>query len=267
MGSVAHIDEEKKRLARDVHRLAQLGVQLVYSTKGSVMIHNGSESSFGMDVKSKQGGDGVLRYQGRLCVLNVDDLRERILEEAYSSLVHEAIEKIQIIRERLRMTKSRQKSYADVRRRDLEFEVHDWVYLKISPMKGVMRFGKKGKLSTHFVGPFKILRRVGKVAYKLDLPNELAMVHPVFHVSILKKCVGDPTFVVPLEGLEIKENLAYEEVPVEILDRQVKRLRNKEVASVKVLWRNQLVEAATWEAEADMKYRYYHLFPFTPIPA
>ncbi|KAK4729692.1 hypothetical protein R3W88_022680 [Solanum pinnatisectum] len=105
------------------------------------------------------------------------------------------------------------------------------------------------------------------VAYELELPNELASVHPVFHVSMLKKCVGDPTSIVPLEGLGAKENLSYEEVPMKILDRQVKKLRTKEVASVKVLWRNQLVEGATWEAEADMMTRYPHLFPSTPILA
>ncbi|WMV46596.1 hypothetical protein MTR67_039981 [Solanum verrucosum] len=133
------------------------------------------------------------------------------------------------------VAQSRQKSYADVRRRDLEFDIHDWVYLKISPMKGIMRFGKKGKLSPRYLGPYQILRHVGKVAYELDLPTELASVHPAFHVSMLKKCVGDPTSIVPLEGLGVKKNLSYEEVPIEILDRQVKKLRNKEVASVKVL--------------------------------
>ncbi|WMV45605.1 hypothetical protein MTR67_038990 [Solanum verrucosum] len=91
-------------------------------------------------------------------------------------------------------------------------------------MKGVMRFGKKGKLSPRFVGPYEILKRVGKVAYELDLPNELASVHQVFHVSMLKNCVGDPTSLVPLEGLGVDDNLSDEEVPVEILDRQVKKL-------------------------------------------
>ncbi|KAH0639227.1 hypothetical protein KY285_035813 [Solanum tuberosum] len=124
--------------------------------------------------------------------------------------------------------------------RDLEFEVGDWVFLKISPMKGVMRFGKKGKLSPRYVGPYEILKRVGK------------------------KCIGDPVSIPPLEGLGVNENLSYAEVPVQILDRQVKKLRNKEVASVKVLWKNHLVEGATWEAEADMKSRYPHLFPPTP---
>ncbi|WMV19098.1 hypothetical protein MTR67_012483 [Solanum verrucosum] len=135
----------------------------------------------------------------------------------------------------LKTAQSRQKSYANVRKRDLEFDVHDWVYLKISPMKGVMRFGKKVKLSPYFVGPYEILRRVGNVACELDMPSELASVHPVFHISMLKKWVGDPTCIVSFQGLEVKENLSYEEVPIEILDRQVKRLRNKEVASVKVL--------------------------------
>ncbi|WMV50026.1 hypothetical protein MTR67_043411 [Solanum verrucosum] len=115
-------------------------------------------------------------------------------------------------------------------------------------MKGVMRFGKKGKLSPRYVVPYQILKRVGKVAYELDLKNELAPVHPVFHISMLKKCIGDPVSIVPLEGLGVYESLSYEEVPVEILNRQVMRLRNKEIAFVKVLWRNHLVEGATLEA-------------------
>ncbi|WMV25057.1 hypothetical protein MTR67_018442 [Solanum verrucosum] len=131
---------------------------------------------------------------------------------------------------------------------------------KISPMREVMRFGKKGKLSPRYVGPYEILKRVRKVAYELKLPIELAPVHPVFHISMLKKCIGDPVSILPLEGLGVDENLSYEEALVEILDRQVKKLRNKEVASVKILWRNHLVEGTTWEAEADMKSRYPHVF-------
>ncbi|WMV08170.1 hypothetical protein MTR67_001555 [Solanum verrucosum] len=91
-------------------------------------------------------------------------------------------------------------------------------------MKGVMIFGNKGKLSPQYVGPYLILRRVGKVSYELEMPNELASMHLVFHVSMLRKCVGDPTSIVPLEGLGVKEKLSYEEVPVELLDRQVKKL-------------------------------------------
>ncbi|WMV24397.1 hypothetical protein MTR67_017782 [Solanum verrucosum] len=133
-------------------------------------------------------------------------------------------------------------------------------------MKGVLRFCKKGKLSPRYIGPYPILKRVGKVSYELDLPNELAPVHLVFHFSMLKKCIGDLVSIIPLEGLGFDESLSYEEIPVEILDRQVKRLRNKEVAS-KVFMEESLVEGATWEAEADMKSRYPHLFPSTPIQA
>ncbi|WMV09135.1 hypothetical protein MTR67_002520 [Solanum verrucosum] len=134
-------------------------------------------------------------------------------------------------------------------------------------MKGVMRFGKKGKLSPRYVGPYQILQLVGKVAYELDLPNEFAPFHPVFHVFMLKKCIGDQVSIIPIDGLGVDESLSYEEVPVEILDWQVKRLRNKEVASLKVLWRNHLVEGATWEVKADLMSRYPHLFPSTPIQA
>ncbi|WMV09620.1 hypothetical protein MTR67_003005 [Solanum verrucosum] len=127
-------------------------------------------------------------------------------------------------------------------------------------MKGVMRFGKKGKLSPRYIGPYRIAKRIGNVAYELELPQELEAVHPVFHISMLKKCICDPSLILPTESIRIKDNLSYEEVPVQILDRQVRRLRMKEVASVKVLWRNQFVEEATWEAEEDMKKRYPHLF-------
>ncbi|XP_049410636.1 uncharacterized protein LOC125873831 [Solanum stenotomum] len=130
---------------------------------------------------------------------------------------------------------SRQKSYADVRHRDIEFQVDDWVFLKVSPMKGVMRFGRKGKLCPRCIRPYKVIRRVVQVAYKVDLPRELAAVHPVFHVSMLRKCLGDPTQVIAIEGMEFSEHLSYEEVPVEILDRQVRKLRTKDVALVKVL--------------------------------
>ncbi|KAF3679775.1 Inorganic pyrophosphatase 3 [Capsicum annuum] len=127
-------------------------------------------------------------------------------------------------------------------------------------MKGVKRFDKKGKLSPRYVGPFRILSLFGKVAYELELLSDLALVHPVFHVSLLKKCIGDPAVVVPLESANIQNSLSYEEVLVEILDHQVRRIRNKEVPLVKVLWRNQSIERATWEAEADMRTKYPHLF-------
>ncbi|WMV28192.1 hypothetical protein MTR67_021577 [Solanum verrucosum] len=127
-------------------------------------------------------------------------------------------------------------------------------------MKGVMRFGKKGKLCPRYIRPYRISKRIDNVAYELELPQELAAVHPVFHISMLKKCMGDPSLIIPIENIRIKDSLSYEEIPVQILDRQVRKLRTKEVASVKVLWRNQFVEGATWEAEEDMKKIYPHLF-------
>ena len=136
-------------------------------------------------------------------------------------LIQQAVEKVKMIRDRLLTAQSRQKSYADNRRRDLEFQVDDWVFLKVSPMKGVMRFGKKGKLSPRYIGPYRIIRKVGQVAYELDLPTELELVHPVFHVSMLRKCVGDPTRMVSVDDVQITEKLAYEEVPMAILDGQV----------------------------------------------
>ena len=105
------------------------------------------------------------------------------------------------------------------------------------------------------------------MAYELKLPVELAAMYHVFHISLLKKCVGDPTSILPLESVAVKGSLSYEDVPVEILDRQVRRLRNKEVASVKVLWMSQSVEGATWEAEADKQAKYPHLFPSDSTPA
>ncbi|WMV24288.1 hypothetical protein MTR67_017673 [Solanum verrucosum] len=149
--------------------------------------------------------------------------------------VLDAMGKVQLIIDRLKTAQSRQKSYANVRRRELEFQVDDWVLLKVSPMKGMMRFGKKGKLSPRYVGPYRILKRIASI--------------------------------MPLESVAVKDSLSYEDVPVEILDRQVRRLRNKEVASVKVLWRSQSVERATWEAKAAMQSKYPHRFPSDSIPA
>ncbi|KAH0657926.1 hypothetical protein KY289_026674 [Solanum tuberosum] len=454
MGSVAHVEEKIKELAKDVHRLARLGVHLMSISDGGVTVPNGEESSLVVEVKEKkesdpillelkgavhnqrvevfsQGGDGLLRYQGRLCVPNVGELRQHIPAEAHNSKysihtgttrmyrdlrevywwnglkrdiadfvakcpnchhvkvehqkqrgmtqeiadptcmvskstlfwavkitdsaedyakhyineivnlsktfhtqtngqeertiqtledmlracvidfksswgdhlpliefaynnsyhssikmapyeasygrrcrspvgwfklgeaaligldsVHYAMEKVQLIRDRLKTAHNCQKSYADVRRRELEFQVDDWVFLKVSPMKEVVRFGKKGKLSPRYISPYRIMKRISKVAYQLEFPADLAAVHP---------CVGDPASIVPLETLVVKDSLSYEDVRVEIFDHQVRRLRNKKVASVKVLCRSQSVEGATWEAEIAIKSKYPHLFPSIPF--
>nr|GFB76658.1 putative reverse transcriptase domain-containing protein [Tanacetum cinerariifolium] len=118
--------------------------------------------------------------------------------------------------------RGRQKSYADPKRKPMEFQVGDKVMLKASPWKGVVRFGKRGKLNPRFVGPFKVLERVGDVAYKLDLPKELSRVHNTFHVSNLKKCHADEPLTVPLDGLHVDDKLYFIEEPVEIMDHEIK---------------------------------------------
>ncbi|KAD3640156.1 hypothetical protein E3N88_29379 [Mikania micrantha] len=137
-------------------------------------------------------------------------------------LVHETTEKIVQIRNRMAAARDRQKSYADKRRKPLEFQVGDRVLLKVSPWKGVIRFGKRGKLNPQYIGPFEILKRIGSVAYQLNLPAELDGVHNVFHVSNLKKCLFDETLVIPLDEIQVDEQLRLVEEPVEIMDREVK---------------------------------------------
>ena len=124
------------------------------------------------------------------------------------------------------------------------------VLLKVSPMKGVMRFGKMGKLSPRYIGPFEVLKRVGEVAYELALPPGLSGVHLVFHVSMLKRYHGDGNYIIRWDLVLLDENLSYEEEPVAILDREIRKLRSREIASIKVPWKNRPVEEATWEKEA-----------------
>ncbi|XP_017984298.1 PREDICTED: uncharacterized protein LOC108663597 [Theobroma cacao] len=132
--------------------------------------------------------------------------------------------------------------------------------LKVSPMKGIMRFGKKGKLNPRYIGPFEILERVGAVAYRLALPLDLLNIHPMFHVLMLRKYNPDPSHVIWYETIQLNNDLTYEEQPVAILDRQVKKLCSKEIALVKVLWRNHTSEEVTWEAKEEMRTKYPHLF-------
>ncbi|WMV42390.1 hypothetical protein MTR67_035775, partial [Solanum verrucosum] len=253
MGSVAYVEE-------DVHRLARLGVCLMDMSNGSVIVHNGSKSSLVAEVKEKQDSDPILlQLKGlgtqvnlsiafhpqmdgqtertipivedmlRACVINFkgswddellliefaynNNFHSSIEMDPYEALygrrcmspigwfevgetaligpvsVHEAMEKVQLINDRLKTAQSRHKSYADVRGMDLEFKIDDWIFLKVSPMKAVMRFDKKGKLSPRYVGPY--------------IPRK-----------------GDPALIVPLESVVVKDSLTYEEVPVEVLDRQ-----------------------------------------------
>ncbi|TMX05644.1 hypothetical protein EJD97_012909 [Solanum chilense] len=256
MGSVSHVEEAKKDLVKDVHRLCVPNVddlrnQILEKAHGScdsihldsskmyhdlrevfwfawdtkaTLIHMGScdrltKSTHFIPVKSTYSTEDYARIfvdeivchhdlYGRRCRSPIGwfELGESSL--LGPELIYKTMEKVHIIRNWLKTTYNRQKSYVDHRRRDLEFEDGDKVYIKISPMKGVARFGKKGKLSPCYLGPYEILQRVGKY-------------------------ISDPESIVPIEGLGLEENLFYEEVPVEILDSQVKKLRNKEVDFVK----------------------------------
>ncbi|XP_071917014.1 uncharacterized protein [Coffea arabica] len=174
--------------------------------------------------------------------------------------IEEAQEKVKLIRERLQVAQSRQKSYADTRRKNLEFEIGDKVFLRVKPLKGGVISKKEKKLKPRYVGPFEILKRVGNVAYQLKLPASMAKVHDVFHVSILRKYYPDPSHVLQLEGIEVDERLTYEEGPVKILEREVKELRNKKIPLVKTLWRNHGLEEGTWELEEEMQNKYPDLF-------
>nr|GFC34852.1 putative reverse transcriptase domain-containing protein [Tanacetum cinerariifolium] len=128
----------------------------------------------------------------------------------------------------------RQKNYADLRRKPMEFQVGDKVMLKVLPWKGVVHFGKRGKLNRRYVGPFKVLERIGDVAYKLDLPEELSRVHNTLHVSNLKKCHADEPLAVPLDGLHLDDKFHFVEKPVEIVNREVKRLKQSRIPLVNV---------------------------------
>ncbi|GKB84078.1 putative reverse transcriptase domain-containing protein [Tanacetum coccineum] len=140
-------------------------------------------------------------------------------------LVQKTTKKISQIKDRVKVVRDRQKSYADKRRKPLEFSVGDYVLLKVSPWKGVVRFGKKGKIAPRFVGPFEIVEKLGPVAYQLDLPEELNGVHDTFHMSNLKKCLADPTLQVPLDEIRVDDKLNFVEEHVEILEREFKKLK------------------------------------------
>ncbi|KAI3776070.1 hypothetical protein L1987_45831 [Smallanthus sonchifolius] len=175
-------------------------------------------------------------------------------------LIQETSDKIIQIRDNIRVARSRQKSYADKRRKPLEFQVGDVVLLKVSPWKGVIRFGKKGKLARRYVGPFKIFERIGKVAYKLNLPPSLGNVHPTFHESNLKKCLADENLHIPLDNMHIDETMHFVERPVEIMDCEVKQLKRSRIPIVKVCWESKRGPEFTWEREDQMKLKYPHLF-------
>jgi hypothetical protein len=162
-----------------------------------------------------------------------------------SDILLEAEENIKMVRENLKIAQSRQQSYADTRRRKLSFEVGDFVYLKVSPIRGVKRFGVKGKLAPRYIGSYQILARRGEVAYQLSLPENLSAMHDVFHVSQLKKCLRVPKEKFPVEGLEVQEDLTYIEKPTQIIETADRVTRRKTIRMCKVRWGHHSEEEAT----------------------
>ncbi|GKB43477.1 hypothetical protein Tco_0888419 [Tanacetum coccineum] len=158
----------------------------------------------------------------------------------------------------------RQKSYADKRHKPLDFHVGEKVMLKVSPWKGVIRFGKRGKLNPRYIRPFKILAKISPIAYRLELPQELSNVHNVFHVCNLKKCLFNETLIIPLEEIQVDDKLNFVEELVEIIDREVKRLKKSRIPIIKVRWNSRRGPEFTWEREDQFQNKYSH--PFTSNP-
>ncbi|XP_070010667.1 uncharacterized protein [Nicotiana sylvestris] len=272
-GSLAHLEAYQKPLAREIHQLASLGVRLASSNEGGVIVQNRVESSLVEEVKEKQFEDpllaqlkkGIHKHKTTTFSFGMDDgswddylpLKEFSYKNSFHAsihmepfealygrrcrspigwfevgeaeligldLVHQAMDKGKIIKEKFKTTQICQKSYLDVRCRDLEFKEDDWV------------------------------------PYKLKLSPEISLVHPDFYVSMLKKVLGDPSTIVPVETIKVNEELSYEEFLVSIIEWQVRKLRNKEIASIKVLWQSQQVKEATWEAEEEMRKKYPQLY-------
>ncbi|GKE29494.1 putative reverse transcriptase domain-containing protein [Tanacetum coccineum] len=171
------------------------------------------------------------KYRSHVCWAEVGDGQLTRPE-----IIHETTEKIVQIRQRLQAARDRQRSYANFRRKPLEFQVGDHVMLKVSPRKGVIRFGKRGKLNLQYIGPFKILEQIGPVASKLELPEELSNVHNTFYVSNLKKCLSNESLVILMKEIRVDDKLNFVEEPVKIMDREVKQLKQSRIPIFKVRW-------------------------------
>ncbi|GJR29512.1 putative reverse transcriptase domain-containing protein [Tanacetum coccineum] len=195
------------------------------------------------------------KCQSPVCWAKVGDVQLTVQE-----IVHETTEKIVQIKSKIQAARDRQKSYANVRRKPLEFQVGDKVMLKVSPWKGVIRFGKWEKLNPRYNGPFKILAKVGTVAYRLELPQQLSKAHSTFHVSNLKKCLSDEMFVISLDEIQIDDKLHFVEEPVEIMDREVKMLKQSRIPIFKDGWNSRRGPEFTWEREDQFQKKYPYLF-------
>jgi hypothetical protein len=186
---------------------------------------------------------------GRRCRTPLNWSQPREKERFGPNLVTEAERKVKLIKKNLEAAQARQKSYHDKRRKPLQFEVGDFIYLKVSPTKGVQRFGIKGKLAPHYIGPYVIIEACGPMAYKLKLPPKMSAIHDVFHVSQLKKCVRLPTEIIAEPEMEIEPDLSCQEYPSKVLDCKERSIRAKSIKMYKIRWSNHSEEEATWETK------------------
>ncbi|GJV37828.1 putative reverse transcriptase domain-containing protein [Tanacetum coccineum] len=200
-----------------------------------------------------------LHLYGRKCLFTICWTEVGEAQILSPELIQETIEKIIQIKQRMQAARNRQKSYADLKRKPMDSKRGIKLLLKVSPWKGVVVW-QKGKLNPRYVGPFKVLGKVGEVAYKLELPEELSRVHNTFHVSNLKKCYAEEPLAVPLDGLHFDDKLQFVEEPVEIVDREVKRLKRSRIPLIKVRWNSKRGPEFTWEREDQFKKKYPHLF-------
>jgi hypothetical protein len=200
---------------------------------------------------------------GRRCrtLLFWNETRER--KVFVPNILQEAKKQVCMVRENLRVVQSRQKSYADYSRRELSFEVGDFVYVKVSPMWSLRHFKVRGKLAPRFIGSFKILEKRGEVAYQLELPPQLSDVHDVFHVSQLKKCLRVPQEQIPMDELDVKDHSS-QEYPIKILEMSERVTRNKGIKMCKVQWSYNIKEEATWEREEELRQSFQVSFLICP---
>nr|GEY19952.1 putative reverse transcriptase domain-containing protein [Tanacetum cinerariifolium] len=175
-------------------------------------------------------------------------------------IIHETTKKIIQIKKRIQAARDRHKSYTDTKRKPLEFQVRDKVMLKVSPWKGLVRFGKQWKLNPRYIGSFKVLAKVGTIAYRLELPDQLSHVHSTFYVSNLKKCLFDEPLAIPLDEIQIDDKLNFIEEPVKIMDQEGKSLKQSHIPIVKVRWNLRRGPEFTWEREDQMKKKHPYLF-------
>src|SRR4051812_15938746 len=180
-------------------------------------------------------------------------------------VLKEVEEQVKLIRERLKTAQSRQKSYADPKRREVTFPVGDFVYLRVTPLKGMRRFHVKGKLAPRYIGPFEVIARRGQVAYQLRLPAELSDVHDVYHVSQLRKCLEVPDKPDVFKNIDhrtvdINQDLTYRKTPFRILEEATRVTRKRAIKFHKVQWTNHTEEEATWEREEYLNLKFPHLF-------